>query len=121
MIGYAADESKRIGRLGGNKQSILVTLGIKEAEVFDICKRNNLLSPVYTTGLFRDGCFFCPNAAKAQRVFIKRNYPLLVEEIYSGIEMSPWVLEKDNFLNNWVEEYKKDKFSRGKLFKMGVK
>lgn len=68
MIGYAADEDKRIHRLNcSNKYSIMVQLGIKEEETFDICKTYDLLSPLYELKAPRDGCWFCPNASKRER------------------------------------------------------
>lgn len=67
MIGYAADETERLVRLSDKKQSIMAALGIKEQEAFKICDEAGLLSPLYKTGIGRDGCFFCPNAAKRER------------------------------------------------------
>lgn len=67
MIGYASDETSRTHRLGGKKQSVMVALGINEEETFGICRAYDLLSPLYDTWIGRDGCFFCPNAAKRER------------------------------------------------------
>lgn len=67
MLGYAADETKRLHRLDDKTQSILVTLNIAEQECFDICRQHGLLSPLYGLGLGRDGCWFCPNARERER------------------------------------------------------
>lgn len=67
MIGYCIDETSRIHRLGGKKQSILCTLGITEVECFDICEEYGLLSPLYALNTGRDGCWFCPNTSKRER------------------------------------------------------
>ena len=68
MIGYASDETKRIHRLGGKNQSILVTLGITEDMAKEICDKNGLLSPLYGLhSIGRDGCWFCPNCTKRER------------------------------------------------------
>lgn len=72
MIGYAVDEVDRIQRLTDKKQSIMVTMNIKERDTFDICRKYNLLSPLYDLGITRDGCFFCPNNAKKERVIKER-------------------------------------------------
>ena len=58
MIGYAADEYKRIHRLGGRRQSILCALNVTTPQIFRICRKYRLLSPLYGTGIKRDGCFF---------------------------------------------------------------
>lgn len=61
-VGIAADESKRLARLAGtNKVSLLAKYGVTEAEALALCKRHNLLSPIYEF-TSRGGCFFCPNA-----------------------------------------------------------
>ena len=67
MIGYAADEVDRTHRLGGGRQSILLALNVKEIDTFRICSKYDLLSPLYKTGVGRDGCFFCPNAGERER------------------------------------------------------
>lgn len=68
MIGYAYDETDRIHRLTDTKCSIMVELKIKEIETFDICRKYNLLSPLYDLGIKRDGCWFCPNASSRERL-----------------------------------------------------
>lgn len=82
MIGYAADEAKRLHNLGGRSQSIMVALGVTEKEAFDICRKYGLLSPLYDLGITRDGCFFCPNASRREREMLKATRPDLVALIY---------------------------------------
>ena len=61
-VGIAADEPKRLARLAGtNKVSLLAKYGVAEASALALCKRYNLLSPIYEF-TSRGGCFFCPNA-----------------------------------------------------------
>ena len=108
MIGYAIDETKRIHRLNHPYQeSILCTLAIKEEKCFDICKRNNMLSPLYGLGIKRDGCWFCPNVSKVEIEYIKKNYPKLVKIIYNEFDE-----RQENFLfankNGWVQSYLTD-------------
>lgn len=61
-IGIAADEPKRLARLKSNEISILAKYGITEEMATDICKKHDLLSPIYEF-TNRNGCFFCPNAS----------------------------------------------------------
>lgn len=81
LIGYASDEVERIGRLTDTKQSILLTLEVKEVDTFDICRKYNLLSPLYDLGIKRDGCWFCPNAGVRERAYLRTNYPELVKRL----------------------------------------
>jgi len=106
MIGYAVDEVDRIQRLTDTKQSIMVTMNVKEIETFDICRKYNLLSPLYDLGIKRDGCFFCPNCAKRERELIKKDFPELIEKIDYMVELSTKSYNvSENFPNNWVKDY----------------
>lgn len=62
-LGIAADETARLSQLNENKRSILVELGITEAQTYDIIKPLGLLSPHYASHT-RDGCALCYNAKK---------------------------------------------------------
>ena len=109
MVGYAIDEVDRIHRLTDKKQSIMVTLGIEENQTFDICRKYNMLSPLYNLGFYRDGCWFCPNAGKYQRQYLRDNHRELVEEINKSIEMCDYDLSSIYKRNKWVEDYFKAK------------
>jgi hypothetical protein len=85
MIGYSADELHRLHRLTDTKCSIMFELGITEEQTFDICKKYNLLSPLYDLGFKRDGCWFCPNAAAKERQYLRKNHPELVNLINQSI------------------------------------
>lgn len=118
MIGYAADEGPRLSYLCEHRQSIMVTLGVKEKEAFDICRKYGLLSPLYDLGIKRDGCWFCPNCAKREREYLKETRPDLVEKIYAMIDMCDYDISI--FLrsgrNVWAAEYKKDRaINEGKV------
>lgn len=64
-IGLAADEPKRLARMGKNKISLLAKYNITEAEAFAICTEAKLLSPYYQHNK-RNGCWFCPNQSNSQ-------------------------------------------------------
>lgn len=109
MIGYAIDEPKRYKRLvHPHQESILCTLGITENKAFDICRRNNLLSPLYALGTKRDGCWFCPNCSSAEIDYIKNEHRELLDIIYEEFSC-----RNPNFLyvskNSWISEYMKDR------------
>lgn len=105
MIGYACDEMDRIGRLTDKKQSIMLSLGITEQVAFSICRRYNLLSPLYDLDISRDGCWFCPNAGKRERELLKENYPELVNKIKDMIEMCDYDISNLICRNNWMKDY----------------
>lgn len=108
MIGYAADEVDRLHRITDKKCSIMAELGIKERDTFDICRKYKLLSPLYDLGIKRDGCWFCPNAGKLERQYVKEHYPELVKKIYEMINMCDYSIVGLENRNNWVAEYLKD-------------
>lgn len=105
MIGYASDEVKRLHRLTDKKCSIMAELGVIEQDAFDICRKYNLLSPLYELGVKRDGCWFCPNAGKREREMLKAEYPELVRKVYDMIEMCDYDLQGIDKRNNWVADY----------------
>lgn len=108
MIGYASDEDKRIQRLGGLKQSIMVVLGVKEQDAFTVCKGAGLLSPLYELGIARDGCFFCPNASKANRLYMHKAFPELVHLIYKWAERTNATrggYDVVDYPNKWLKDY----------------
>ena len=58
-VGIAYDEPKRYERLNHNTHiAPLYDLKITEAEAMEICKKYDLLSPIYESS-FRGGCWFC--------------------------------------------------------------
>ena len=108
MIGYARDENERLHRLTDKKCSIMAELGITEQDTFDICKKYNLLSPLYELGYARDGCWFCPNARKKQRQMLKIQHPDLYKKIHDMIEMCDYDISGLCDRNRWVGDYFKE-------------
>jgi len=79
-VGIAIDEQNRFHTLNENKISLLVKYNITEQQAFDICKCNNMLSPIY--GMEdRCGCWFCHNAKIQRYVSIRNNHPDLWYEL----------------------------------------
>ena len=61
-VGIAADEKKRLKRLNKTTNiSLLEKYNLTEVDAFNLCQKNNLLSPIYNITK-RNGCWFCPNA-----------------------------------------------------------
>ena len=62
------------------KRSILVEQNITEAMTYDICRKYNLLSPIYEERK-RGGCWFCPNQSIEEFAALKKEYPQLWDEL----------------------------------------
>ena len=93
-IGIAYDEPKRYERLDKEKYiAPLYDLKITEKEAMEICRKNDLLSPIYETS-FRGGCWFC----------IKQN-----------LKQLKWLYETHNDLWNKLKEMEKDSFNTFKI------
>lgn len=74
-VGIAYDEPKRYERLNHDTHiAPLYDLKITEKEAIDICKKYDLLSPIYEDS-FRGGCWFCPKQRISQLKFLYKNYP----------------------------------------------
>ena len=78
ILGIAADETKRIGhKTNQGKFLPLIDWGITEAECFNICRKEDLLSPAYNKGRKRLGCWFCHNQRIAELRRLRNEYPEL--------------------------------------------
>lgn len=81
-VGIAADEPKRLAKLKEGSVSILAKYGITEAMATEICRERGLLSPIYSFAK-RNGCWFCPNATKAELLNIYYNHRELWNDLLS--------------------------------------
>lgn len=87
IIGIAADEVKRINRVTSKNTIMpLVDCGIMEPEAFDICKKADLLSPAYSNGRKRLGCWFCHNQRVGELRRLRSEYPKLWKRL---LDMEP--------------------------------
>lgn len=73
-IGIAKDEQERLVRLNGRKISLLDKYGLTEEDARMLCKRHELLSPMYEF-TDRGGCWFCPNAKEKELRHLYDHHP----------------------------------------------
>ena len=76
----AVKKPKRLARLKGNQVSLLDKYGYTEAMAYDLCKKHDLLSPIYENGT-RGGCWFCMNSKLPQFIRMRRNHPEVWEQL----------------------------------------
>ena len=88
-VGIAYDEPKRYEKLDKKTHvAPLYDLKITEKEAMEICRENDLLSPIYETS-FRGGCWFCPKQRLSQLKYLYKTYPELWNQLKE--------MEKDSF------------------------
>lgn len=61
IIGIAIDEPIRLARIKEPNISLLAKYNMTESDAMELCKKYDMVSPLYGLGVTRDGCFFCPN------------------------------------------------------------
>lgn len=96
FVGIAYDEPVRWERMLKKQtdkrkyRSLLVEQKLTEQDAFEICKRYDLLSPMYNVdGIYRGGCWFCPKQCLADLYSLYKNYP----ELYGRL----LAMEPDSF------------------------
>ena len=94
FVGIAADEPNRWGRMEAKQtakkkyRSILVEQGLTENDAMEICKKYDLLSPLYNyEDTYRGGCWFCPKQCMADLWSLWKNYPDLYTRL---VAMEPY-------------------------------
>lgn len=101
-VGIAADEKKRLKSLeGSGKVSLLAEYGYTEQMAEELCRKYDLLSPIYQYTK-RNGCFFCPNAEREELYLLYRKNPELWKEL---LELS----KTDNLISPYFNGWKKEK------------
>ncbi len=88
-IGIAIDEPKRLDRVvrTTNQISLLQKYGYTEKMAFDLCKKYDLLSPIYDFAP-RGGCWFCPNARDYELRHLRKNHRDLWDKLLE-LEKTP--------------------------------
>ncbi|HIT32752.1 MAG TPA: phosphoadenosine phosphosulfate reductase [Candidatus Enterenecus stercoripullorum] len=94
-IGIAKDETKRLQRLGKGQLSLLEKYNCTEQEARQLCQRSGLLSPVYQF-TDRGGCWFCPNAGRAELRHLYDHHPALWDRMLELQALPGKVSEKFN-------------------------
>lgn len=90
IVGIAADETKRIGHKTNQSKFLpLVEWGITEKQCFDICRYEGLLSPAYSKGRQRLGCWFCHNQRISELRRLRNEYPELWAKMLVLDKVSP--------------------------------
>jgi len=87
IIGIAADEPNRIQSLKENEVSVLNEFGYTERDAYELCRKYDLLSPIYSKSS-RGGCWFCPNAKLAELKAIRDEHPKLWAS-FRGLSKTP--------------------------------
>lgn len=114
-------------RTSSTYRSLLVEQGLTENDAMEICKKYDLLSPMYgVDGIFRGGCWFCPKQCLSDLYSLWKNYPdlynsLLEMEPYSQTTFRPrgvtLALLAQRFENGYVPKRKvKSKFVQLDMF-----
>lgn len=89
FVGIAYDEPVRWERMLKKEtdkhkyRSLLVEQKLTEQDAFEICKKYDLLSPMYTSGdeIYRGGCWFCPKQCLADLYSLWKAYPDLWQRL----------------------------------------
>ena len=133
FVGIAADEPIRWERMEAKQtekkkyRSLLVEQNLTEQDAMAICKKYDLLSPMYgVDSIFRGGCWFCPKQCMADLWSLWKNYPdlynrLLEMEPYSHNTFKPrgvtLALLAERFKNGYIPKRKvKSKFVQLDMF-----
>lgn len=118
-VGIAIDEVERLGRLGKSdspkvsKLSLLAKYGYTETMALLKCHEYGLLSPIYYSGVGRNGCWFCPNQSVSEFCRLRRGHPELWGELHE-LDSLDWLCS-DKFkysitlgeVDSKIDEYEK--------------
>lgn len=110
-IGIAIDEPVRMKRVAnaGNQVSLLEKYEYTEQMAFGLCKKYDLLSPIYEFAP-RGGCWFCPNAKYAELKHLRTNYRNLWDKLLE-LENEPnlignmWNTRTKTKIHDWEERF----------------
>lgn len=108
-IGIAIDEPKRLTRLDKNKISLLAKYKYTEQMAFDLCKKYDLLSPIYDFAP-RGGCWFCPNARDYELRHLRNHHRKLWNKIMELEELPNLIGNKWNLLTQTSIHKKEEQF-----------
>ena len=90
-IGIALDEPKRLKRLQGGQVSLLAKYGYTEQMALELCKKYDLLSPIYSFAT-RNGCWFCANVSQSEIEHLYNNK--LLWDLLLWLDKAPNMVKK---------------------------
>ena len=110
-IGIATDEPVRMERVvrAGNQVSLLEKYRYTERMAFDLCKKYDLLSPIYGF-TNRGGCWFCPNMRYTQLKHLRTHHRDLWNKLLE-LENEPdlignmWNTLTHTRIHDWEERF----------------
>ena len=110
-IGIAIDEPIRMRRVAkaGKQVSLLEKYNYTEKMALDLCKKYDLLSPIYDFTP-RGGCWFCPNARYAELKHLRTHHPDLWNKLLE-LENEPdlignmWNTLTKTRIHDWGERF----------------
>lgn len=110
-IGIAIDEPVRLERVVKTKDqiSLLQKYGYTEKMAFDLCRKYDLLSPVYDFAP-RGGCWFCPNARDCELRHLRNNHRNLWNKLLELEKIPNLIGNKWNTLTNTSIHDKEEQF-----------
>ena len=110
-IGIAKDEPTRMERIvnSRNKVSLLEKYGYTEQMAFELCKKYDLLSPIYGF-TNRGGCWFCPNMRYTQLKHLRTHHrdlwdKLLELENETDLIGNMWNTLTKTRIHDWEERF----------------
>lgn len=112
-VGIAVEEKKRLdGLVKKNTISLLQKYGYTEKKAYDLCKKYNLISPIYEFTR-RGGCWFCPNAKELELRHLRENHRELWDKLLL-LENEPnkigdiWNGLTNTRIHDWEEIFQKE-------------
>lgn len=108
-VGIAADEPKRLARMGEKQISLLYKYGFTEDMARGLCERYGLLSPTYEF-TSRQGCWFCPNAKDEELKCLRKNHRELWDKLLELEDRSNLLIDKWNTITKTRIHDKEEQF-----------
>lgn len=106
IIGIAADEPLRADKKTSSDAILpLVQYGITEAQALEICKKADLLSPAYSKGRQRLGCWFCHNQRIPELRRLRKESPHLWKRLLDMETESPMTFRPRETLLEFEERF----------------
>lgn len=106
ILGIACDEVDRIEKdIMKGKRLILCENGITERDAALLCKKADLLSPLYSFDRQRSGCWFCPLQRTSQLKELRKNYPDLWKMMLDMDKDSPFSFKPKGSVQKYEQKF----------------